>query len=58
MIIKKAIVAFMLFLTFSTAYFQSFSQANKPPYSSPVPKFTFAETLAGQEEPYNLPPIP
>lgn len=50
MIIKKAIVAFMLFLTFSVAYFQSFSQANEPPYSSPVPKFTFAETFAGQEE--------
>ncbi|HEX8040770.1 MAG TPA: glycoside hydrolase family 32 protein [Chryseosolibacter sp.] len=34
----------------SFAYFHSPAQANEPPYLSPVPKFTFAETLAEQEE--------
>ena len=47
---KKIILVFSLVLVNTLAYYQCASQANEPPYISPVPKFTFAETLAAQEE--------
>lgn len=49
MITKKTIIVSIIILTLSLGYFPSFGQANEPPYLSPVPKFTFAETLDEQE---------
>ena len=47
---KNAVINFVfIFLVFIVCH-RSKAQANEPPYISPVPKFTFAETLAEQEE--------
>ena len=46
----KIILAPIVFLGLLFVGFQIHAQANEPPYVSPVPKFTFAETLEAQQE--------
>ena len=47
---RKILLSLTTTLMASVGYFQSTGQADKPPYISPVPKFTFAKTLAEQEQ--------
>lgn len=47
---EKMIFTSLVFLSFFLGGFQIHAQANEPPYVSPVPKFTFAETLEAQQE--------
>jgi beta-fructofuranosidase len=53
---KTMLVSALVFIT-TLGCFQSFSQANEPPYVSPVPKFTYAETLAEQEAQLKTDPL-
>jgi beta-fructofuranosidase len=46
-----------LILTFILSSHYSSGQADKPPYASPVPKYTFAKTLAEQEEQLKTNPL-
>ena len=48
-------IAFFIFFLLANHY--SSGQADKPPYISPVPKFTFAKTLAEQEEQLKTNPL-
>ncbi|HEX8040769.1 MAG TPA: glycoside hydrolase family 32 protein [Chryseosolibacter sp.] len=47
---ERIILTAIAFLSPLIGGFQIFAQANEPPYVSPVPKFTFAETLEAQQE--------
>ena len=54
---KKTIMAASLILLCSFTYFQSAAQADQPPWISPVPKFTYATTLAEQEQQIKTDPL-
>ena len=54
---KKYSVSLLLFLIFLLVNHHSSGQPDKPPYISPVPKFTFAKTLAEQEEQLKTNPL-
>ena len=54
---KKTIMAASLILLCSFTYFQSVAQADQPPWISPVPKFTYATTLAEQEQQIKTDPL-
>jgi beta-fructofuranosidase len=53
----KLSVSFVLLLNFLLVHYYASGQADKPPYISPVPKFTFAKTLAEQEEQLKTNPL-
>ena len=53
----KLSVSFVLLLNFLLVHYYASAQADKPPYISPVPKFTFAKTLAEQEEQLKTNPL-
>ena len=53
----KLSVSFVLLLNFLLVHYFASAQADKPPYISPVPKFTFAKTLAEQEEQLKTNPL-
>jgi beta-fructofuranosidase len=52
---RVSLLVFFIFFVFANHY--SSGQADKPPYVSPVPKFTFAKTLAEQEEQLKTNPL-
>jgi beta-fructofuranosidase len=52
---RVSLLLFFVFFVFANHY--SSGQADKPPYVSPVPKFTFAKTLAEQEEQLKTNPL-
>jgi beta-fructofuranosidase len=54
---RRDTVSLFLVVGFLLTAHYSFGQADKPPYISPVPKFTFAETLAEQEEQLKTNPL-
>ena len=53
----KKIKLALLILLCSFTYFQSAAQADQPPWISPVPKFTYATTLAEQEQQIKTDPL-
>ena len=53
----KRELVFLLVIIVLTGYRYSAAQADKPPYISPVPKFTYAKTLAEQEEQLKTNPL-
>lgn len=54
---KKKPISIGLVLLGLLGYYQSSGQADQPPFISPVPKFTFAKTLAEQEEQLKTNPL-
>ena len=47
---KKVIIKIAAISLTVLGHLDSAGQSDKPPYLSPVPKFTFAKTLAEQEQ--------
>ena len=56
-ILKRGIIVSASVIVGSFAFFKCAAQADQPPYISPVPKFTFANTLAEQEEQLKTNPL-
>ncbi len=54
---KRDTISLFLVVGFLLTAHYSLGQADKPPYISPVPKFTFAKTLAEQEEQLKTNPL-
>jgi len=54
---KQTTTRLKLFVIFLLVSYYSSGQADKPPYISPVPKFTFQKTLAEQEEQLKTNPL-
>lgn len=54
---KRYNVSLLMVIVFLLVAQYSSGQADRPPYTSPVPKFTFARTLAEQEEQLKTNPL-